>query len=121
MERDLAGAFAKGDVERLQELLSPDWILVNSDSEMMTRAQLFSALKDGKLSFSKFAVGSLSVRVYGDAAVVIGTDSVAGTWDGELFESRDRFTDVFIRRDDRWRCVSTQSTEIPPADAPEKR
>ena len=44
--------------------------------------------------------------------VVIGRNEVTGAWDGESFDSKDRFTDVFIRRDGQWVCVSTHTCAI---------
>jgi ketosteroid isomerase-like protein len=52
------------------------------------------------------------VQVYGDTAVVWFTLNLVGIRQGERAEVAFRFTDVFVRRDDRWQCVSSQSTRI---------
>ena len=79
----------------------------------MDREQLFKAMKDGALTFASYEQSALEVRIYGDAAVVIGTGKSKGAWNGEAFTSHERFTDVFIRREGKWLCVSTHTSEFP--------
>ena len=38
-------------------------------------------------------------------------------WKGESIASREIFTDVFIRRDGKWLCVSSHSCDLPDAEA----
>ena len=113
LEKTGAAAIVSADIKALGEFFSPDWKIVDSDASMMDRERLFKEMKAGALTFASYDQGDLEVRIYGDAAVVIGTGKSKGAWNGESFTSHERFTDVFIRRDGKWRCVSTHTSEFP--------
>ena len=59
-----------------------------------------------------FTIDDVSVRAYGDAAVVTGRTR-ASTAANPPQSITLRFTDVFIRRDGRWLVVASQATQIP--------
>jgi hypothetical protein len=45
-------------------------------------------------------------------AVVNGHYTQKGSYKGKDITGEGRFTDVFVERQDRWECVSTQATPI---------
>lgn len=110
-ENNFAVILVKNDTAALEEKLAPDWKLILSDGTVMTRDELLKAIKAGKLKMTADSVSDLEVRVYGDAAVVIGISDSKGLWDGQPFTGRDRFTDVFIRKEGKWICVSSHSSD----------
>lgn len=111
-ENDFGPILARNDSVGLEERLTPDWKLILSDGSVMTRDELLKSMKSGKLKFTAHSVAELDVRVYGDAAVVIGVGNSKGTWEMEPFDGRDRFTDVFIRKEGKWLCVSSHSSDL---------
>jgi ketosteroid isomerase-like protein len=54
------------------------------------------------------------VRVYGDTALVWFTLRLVGVKQGQRAELTLRYTDVWVIREGRWQCVSTQSTRVNP-------
>ena len=52
------------------------------------------------------------VKEFGDTAVVWFTLHLVGPVKGERVQNDYRFTDVFVMRDGRWQCVSSQSTRV---------
>ena len=52
------------------------------------------------------------VKEFGNAAVVWFTLHLVGPVNGQRVQNDYRFTDVFVLRDGRWQCVSTQSTKV---------
>ncbi len=111
-EQAFGEALVKNDPAMLEKVLSADWTLVISDGSLMRRDAIFKSLKSGTLKFSSYTLGKMDIRIFGDAAVIIGVSDSKGEWEGEKFEGRDRFTDVFIRRDGKWLCVSTHSSDL---------
>ena len=55
-----------------------------------------------------------TVRVYRETAVIWFTLRLVGIRQGERAEVTFRYTDVWVLRDGRWQCVSTQSTKVNP-------
>ena len=117
IENATAAALIEKDLKLLTEFFAADWKLVTSDGSMMTRGELFKALETGKLKFESYELSDLEVRIYGDAAVVIGHGKSKIEWKGESIEEKESFTDVFIRHEGKWQCVSSHSSEFPDADA----
>jgi hypothetical protein len=111
-ENDFGTILARNDGIGFDEKLTPDWKMILSDGTVMTRDELLRSVKSGKLKFTAHSVAELDVRVYGDAAVVIGVGNSKGTWESEPFDGKDRFTDVFIRKDGKWVCVSSHSSDL---------
>ena len=55
----------------------------------------------------------LTVRVYGNAAVVTGIYRESGTNKGKPYMIRARYTDTWIKQNGVWQCVASQSTLLP--------
>jgi len=112
LAEQFADAIEKNDATAVGHALAEDWTIVLGNGELMSREQLLKAISGGKLKFSKYDVSSLQVRLEGDAAIVIGIGESEGQWEGTSFKERERFTDVFLRKDGKWRCVSSHSSRI---------
>ena len=54
----------------------------------------------------------MKVRIYGEAAVIIGRSTIRAKVKGQDVSGEDRFTDVWIKSSDRWRAVASQVTRI---------
>lgn len=54
----------------------------------------------------------LSVRIYGDTAVVMGLTTSKGKFMGQEFTTRERATDIFVKQHGRWQCVFSQLTRV---------
>jgi hypothetical protein len=112
IEEQMAALLVKHDPAGLEPLLAADWKLVLSEGGIMSRNQLLDALKSGKLKFTADSAEQLDIRFFADTAIVIGITNSRGTWEGEEFSGRDRFTDVFIRKNGKWLCVSTHTSNL---------
>ena len=111
LEQQLAATWKKGDCDGWGAVIAPEWSVIHIDGAIITRADALAMCKAPAAPIETFAIDDLSVRVFGDAAVVTGrtTVTVGGK---EPATVRLRFTDVFIRRAGRWRVVSSQATSL---------
>jgi hypothetical protein len=106
IERDWCSADVKRDVAGVSTILADDFMDVSLTGEVANKAQTLADVKTDKTTVCE--VDMLHVRVYGDAAVVVGRTTVkSATFNGQYM-----YTDTYIRRDGRWTCVSSQGTEI---------
>ncbi|HEU4722747.1 MAG TPA: nuclear transport factor 2 family protein [Gemmatimonadaceae bacterium] len=78
-----------------------------------SKAEAVASARASKITYEMLALSDLDARVEGDVAVVTGVNHVRGKDDeGKAFDRRYRFTDTFIKRDNRWQVWATQGTEI---------
>ena len=59
-------------------------------------------------------LSNLTIRVAGDTAIVVGTDTVTRTREGKVLTNVLRYTVTYIRRDGRWRALAEHLVSVPP-------
>jgi ketosteroid isomerase-like protein len=93
--------------------VADDFVGVSVEGKVQSRADLMAEAKRSKVTRS--IASEMRVRILGpDAAVVTGIWSGAGTDPaGQKFDIVDRWTDIFVRKDGKWKCVAQQSTIVP--------
>ncbi|MEU8850827.1 nuclear transport factor 2 family protein [Streptomyces sp. NPDC048384] len=107
---DWAAAMVSNDPARIADFMADDWAIV-SESGISTREQFLSFVESGELTHSSFRlVGEPRIRMHGDSAVVTARITNTAHYKGERFDADEWTTDVFVRRDDRWRCVLSHIT-----------
>jgi uncharacterized protein (TIGR02246 family) len=107
---DWAAAMVSNDPARIADFMADDWVIV-SESGISTREQFLALVESGDLTHSAFQiVGDPRIRVHGDSAVVTARVTNTAHYRGERFDADEWTTDVFVHRDDRWRCVLSHIT-----------
>jgi ketosteroid isomerase-like protein len=110
-EQRLAATWKAGDCSAWGAMLAPEWSVIHITGAVMTRAEALQACDAPRPPVELLKVDDVSVRAFGDAAVVTGRTSVrTGGVNPESLVLR--FTDVFIRRAGRWQVVASHATRI---------
>lgn len=105
-------AVVNKDQYAMELLLSPLYVGISSTGEVTTRNQQIADIFDkGRFTFS-LEQRVVSVRTFGDIAVVSGTYDVKWRSDGPDREERGVFTHIYTRAQDRWECVNAQRTAV---------
>jgi len=113
LENAFAEAIVNNDLESIRRLVADDWIIIDPNGEIVDRARFFEVIKSGVLTHDMMESKDSRVRVYGDSAVVTAVTRTKGKFMGQEFSTRERATDVFVKRDGRWQCVLTHLTRFP--------
>ncbi len=115
LENEGREATLKNDIEVNDRLLADNWVNINPDGSVTTKAQLIALLKAGSFKIMSIDNDEVAVRVYGDAAVVTGrsTSKRAGQND-DIITRQVRFTRVYARQQGRWQVASAHNTLIGP-------
>ena len=77
-----------------------------------TRRRSWPLTKEFDQQVESAVQDDFTVKVFGNSAVVWFTLKLVGIKQGQKSELALSYTDVWILRDDRWLCVSTQSTRV---------
>ena len=59
-------------------------------------------------------LGEMKVRVFGDVAIVTGSDDEKSSFKGKDISGHYVWTDVFVKRNGQWQAVASQGTLVPP-------
>ena len=106
-------ALAKRDQYGLELVLSPQFIDISSSGDVSTRNQQIARLflkETGSPALLKQKV--VTVRMFGDMAIVNGTYTMQKHDNGALVEERGVFSHVFQRVRTAWQCVNSQRTAV---------
>lgn len=117
MEQDWSQADIKKDADTLYRFLAEDWICIDFEGTILNKTQALQGIASGSGSLRSTVLREIKVRVYGNAAIVTGTDTEKGQFHGRDSSGKYLWTDVFAHRNGRWQAVSSQSTKL---NAPER-
>ena len=110
MERNWLNAEKNHDTATFDKLVADDWIAITPDGKRQTKAERAAEIKSSDLD--SVTMGDMKVRVFGDAAVVTGSDDEITMKDGKKSTDHYVWTDVFVKRNGRWLAVASQTAQI---------
>ena len=114
IQRELAQATLWADAAVYEQYLADDYTFTSAAGRVSSKAEVIAEVRASEFRFESFQTDKEVVRIYGDAAVVIGRASGRGiNPGGEPFAGEYRFTAVYVRTDLVWRLVAWQTTAIP--------
>jgi ketosteroid isomerase-like protein len=112
LERDWNDAFYTKDIAFIESLLAPEFTATYDDGSRGDKAKELALTKEFDQQVESAVQDDFTVKVFGNSAVVWFTLKLVGIKQGQKSELALSYTDVWILRDDRWLCVSTQSTRV---------
>lgn len=111
IEHEWSQADLKKDAAALNRILAEDWIGIDFEGRVITKALALRGIVSDAAALESTVLRDMKVRIYGDTAIVTGTDTEKGEYHGKDSSGKYVWTDVFVRRDGRWQAVSSQSTK----------
>ena len=105
-------AIIKNDPDEIGSFLADDWIVIGPDGAIIDKARFLSVIKSGELSHEAMDSEDTRVRVYGTTAILTALTSSKARYMNTELSTRERATDVYVKRDGKWRCVITQLTTV---------
>lgn len=112
MERDWAQAGIKKDASAIDKILADDWSGIDYEGTTYTKAESLADLKSGVSTTQSYDFGPMKVRVFGNTAVVTGTDTEKSTYKGKDTSGKYAWMDVYVMLNGRWQAVASETTKI---------
>lgn len=112
----------KDQAAAFEQLTANDLIFVGTNGRKHTKAEQAENVKKATWDFASLKRDIQSIRVFGDAAVVVSHVKFVGKTkqSGNTFNGAMQTTAVLAKRDGKWTTVSAQSTrDEPPPDEKE--
>ena len=112
LERDWVEAMQNNDVAFVDSVLAPEFIATYGDGTRGDRAHELRLVKEFNSQVDEWIVDEVTVKVFGDTAVVWFTQRMTGPVQGKPTQIVTRYMDIFVNRNGRWLCVGSQSTRV---------
>ncbi|HKP73443.1 MAG TPA: nuclear transport factor 2 family protein [Pyrinomonadaceae bacterium] len=116
---DWIDALKRNDGAALERMVADDFHIVLSDGQTRDKEQELAPSKSGEIKFDHLSAEDVKIFVSGDTAIATGVGIFRGTSKGRAFDGRERFFDVYQKRNGRWLILASRSTPAPaPKPAP---
>ena len=102
----------RGDTAFLETLLTDDFIGIGPLGFMLTKQEWLARHRSGDLKYEAFTLDEVKVRVYSDAAILIGRQVQNAAYRGNPLPGQFRTTLVFVRQLEQWRLAGLQLSTI---------
>jgi ketosteroid isomerase-like protein len=112
LEEARGQALLRGDTVAISRMTASEFNELTRFGTVRTRAENLRDVNAGVLKLTTVRFDSLTVRIYGDVAILQGITNNEGTMGGVPFTGRIRYTRVFVRREGRWQAVTMQHTPM---------
>jgi ketosteroid isomerase-like protein len=117
LDAKLTDAFIAHDFKMLDKHTADDFLLIDPRGGMHDKKGYFKYLGAGKSTVNDMKETDVTVRVFGDTAVVAGLLHVKGKLEDKDISPTYRWTRVYNKKKgDEWRCVLEQHTYVVPKD-----
>lgn len=112
IEDDLNEAYEKNDAEKIFNLISDDWTILEPSTGLSSKKQFLQAIKDGKLRHKSMRKEIVQVKLFNDVAIVIAKGRNEGHYLDKPFDSEQWVTNIYKKINQYWVCVMTQEAAV---------
>jgi ketosteroid isomerase-like protein len=102
----------RGDVKALAEIFDNSLVYVDFDGQVLTKTGYLERAKSNSTHMEQIISEQMSVQVFGETAIVIGSYREKGVENGKPYLRRGRFTDTWMLINRHWMCVAAGTTPI---------
>jgi hypothetical protein len=113
LEDQMALCMKRQDAPCVDSLLAPGWSARWADGSWQTKAEYLASVAKHADRYDSTTTDSLTLQMFGDAAVVRGVDTELATFSGKDGSGRYAWLDIFVKTHGRWQLVVSQSTKLP--------
>ena len=112
LEHNWDAAFHRHDAAFIDRILADEFIVTYDNGARADRTIELELAKTLNENIESSMMDEFIVKEFGNTAVVWFSLHLVGPVKGQRVQNDYRFTDVFVLRDGRWQCVSSQSTRV---------
>lgn len=112
MENQWAKASKAGDGDAIGAMLSTDFVMLDSDGSLHSKADVVARTKKAKWVTNE--IGDMKVVAHGDSAIVTGTWTGKGTdGTGKAVDAKERWADTWVKTaNGKWQCVASAAAPM---------
>ena len=105
-------ALMSGDLAVLERILADDYVQYNEAGKAFTKRDVLNNFETGAIRYPSIVSTGRTIRVFGDTAVVHGSETDEVEADGKRSSVRYVYLDVLRKCDGEWKLVASQLARV---------
>ena len=101
-------ALMSADLAVLARIFADDYLQYNEAGRAVTKQDVLNNFRTGAIRYPSIVSTGRKIRIFGDTAVVHGSESDEVEAAGKRFSVRYVYLDVLRKRDGQWKLVASQ-------------
>jgi ketosteroid isomerase-like protein len=101
-------ALMSGDLAVLAQIFADDYVQYNEAGKAFTKQDVLNNFRTGAIRYPSIVSTGRKIRIFGDTAVVHGSESDEVEINGKRFSVRYVYLDVLRKCDGKWKLVASQ-------------
>ena len=101
-------ALMSADLDVLAQIFADDYVQYNESGTAFTKQDVINNFRTGAIRYPSIVSTGRQIRIWGDTAVVHGSESDEVEVDGKRFSIRYVYLDVLRKREGEWKLVASQ-------------
>lgn len=101
-------ALMSADVDVLSRILADDYVQYGAAGKPRGKLNIVDSFRAGAIRYPAIVSTGRTIRIFGDTAVVHGSESDEVEADGKRFHADYIYLDVLLKRDGEWKFVASQ-------------
>ena len=101
-------ALMSADLDALARIFADDYVQYNESGRAFTKQDVLTNFRTGAIRYPSIVSTGRTIRVFGDIAVVNGSESDELEIGGQRSAVRYVYLDVLRKRDGEWKLVASQ-------------
>ena len=107
LEVKLMESYKQRQIELFASMLDDDFVITIEDGSTYGKTGYVSFTAKPSVQIEVAEMSDLKVRMHGNTAVLTGAYHERGQNKGDVYDYRDRFTDVWMKSDGKWRLIAS--------------
>jgi ketosteroid isomerase-like protein len=99
------------DIPALEKLYADDFVFTHGTGLVDSKASWLKNIQNPEVTFKSRVQDSTKAEMHGDVAIVIGRLDIVREQKQQTFKYGIWYVRVFVRRDNRWQCISHRTTK----------
>ena len=112
LENQRREALLQADPAYFERVLAEDYSGTGNNGAVTNKAQSVANTRSGNPKFESISYDDVTVRVYGNTAIVTGRATVKGRDRDQDISGQSQFTRVYVKQPGGWRLVAHHLTRI---------
>jgi ketosteroid isomerase-like protein len=107
LELQLTDLYKQRKIDRMAALLDEDFVITFEDGSVYSKTGYISYNAAASLRILEAETLDVRVHLHGNTAVLTGVYHERGDEKGKPYDYRDHFTDVWVKKDGKWRMIAS--------------